>query len=82
MKRETAGRVAKPTLCAFCGHPLAPQKPRYMVVGPQGLIYGYYHSGCAEKLVLAHKGTGLQEAVPGVEVGAVIPPAREETLPW
>lgn len=82
MKRKVAGRVAPPVVCAFCGHPLAPQKPRCMVVGDGGKIWGYYHAGCAEKLVLAHKGTGIQRELPGVEVGAVIPPAREETLPW
>lgn len=82
MNRKTAGRVAKPIDCAFCGHPLAPQKPRCMVVGPEGMIWGYYHAGCAEKLVITHKTAGIQHELPGVEVGAVIPKPREETLPW
>lgn len=82
MRRKTAGRVAKPIDCKFCGQPLAPQKPRCMVVGDDGTILGYFHAGCAEKLVLAHKAVGVQAEIPGVQVGQVIPKPREETLPW
>lgn len=82
MRRKTAGRVAKPVVCQFCGHPLAPQKPRQMIVDNGGKIWGYYHAGCAEKVVLTHQGVGIQRELPGVEVGQVIPKPREETLPW
>lgn len=82
MKRHRAYKVSKPVVCEFCGNPLAPQKPRCMVVGNDGMIMGYFHSGCAEKLVLAHKATGIQAEIPGMRVGSVIPKPREETLPW
>lgn len=74
--------MAKPIDCEFCGQPLAPQKPRCMIVGDDGVIRGYFHAGCAEKLVLAHKAKAVQHELVGFEVGLVIPKPREETLPW
>lgn len=82
MKRRTAGRVFKPGACEFCGKALAPQKPKCMVVGDDGVIRGYFHTGCAEKLVAGFRAKGVQHGLPGLAVGQVIPKPREETLPW
>lgn len=82
MKRRTAGRSAKPRLCAFCGHMIAEGRPAFLVAHKSGRLTGEYHAGCAEKLVLAGRAhsAAVQEVL-GEEYGRILS-AREETLPW
>lgn len=82
MKRRTAGRVAKPRLCAYCQSPLAERRPVYLLATTAGTIVGPYHAGCAERVVLAGKKNPISnDLAPYAErFGEMVP--REETLPW
>lgn len=82
MKRKTAGRVAKPRICAKCGAPIAEQRPVFLLTAGSGQIVGPYHAGCAERIhidVMKLVDVDLGEAK---QYGRIVPPAREETLPW
>lgn len=82
MKRRTAGRVAKPRICAYCQSPLAERRPVYLLATTAGTIVGPYHAGCAERVVLSRRKGDAVVKVEGDPYGMLLPHAREETLPW
>lgn len=82
MSRNRSVPPLQPKRCAFCDGILSERRPPFVVALPNGMIYGRYHAGCAEKLVLAHKGKKIQLPLPGEIVGVDHLEAREERLPW
>lgn len=82
MNRRTAGRVAKPRICAGCQGVMTERRPVFLVATTAGTIVGPYHAGCAERVVLAAKRNPISnDLAPYAErFGEMVP--REETLPW
>lgn len=68
-------------ICAQCGHPIAEQRPVFLVGTPSGHIVGPFHAGCAEHISL---GMRRGRAAIGLGMGETYgtwPSIREETLP-
>lgn len=82
MKRRTAGRVAKPRICAYCQSPLAERRPVFLLATTAGTIVGPYHAGCAERVVIASDEIRNRGLEPAASFGRIVHPPREETLPW
>lgn len=82
MRRKRGGKVTKPRICAFCNAAIADQRPSFLVATEKGQVIGPYHAGCAERLVLVHKGKKEMERTPGATNYGTILSVREETLPW
>lgn len=82
MKRRTAGRSAKPRVCALCGGLMPASRPIYLVHTLAGTIVGPYHSGCAWKLAEESKRRPIVAITEAEKASAYGFMAREETLPW
>lgn len=82
MRRRTAGKVAKPRMCAFCNTPMMAQRPVFLLATTAGSIVGPYHAGCAERIVLASDEIRNRGLLGHTQYGRIVSPPREETLPW
>lgn len=82
MRRRTAGKVAKPRICAYCNAPMMAQRPVFLVATTAGSIVGPYHAGCAERIALANKNAIVTKEIPGTNYGQLPLLPREGTLPW
>lgn len=80
-RRRFGGPDGVQRVCAFCGHGIPEQRPVYLVGERFGNIVGPYHAGCAEKLVLVHKGKPEMPRPNASQVYGTFPSRREETLP-
>jgi len=82
MKRQTAGRVARPRVCARCKGLISESRPVYLVFDNGGKIVGPYHAGCAERIKMDPLNMYQQgELLPEV-FGKVIERTRLEDEPW
>lgn len=68
--------------CTFCLAPISVNRPVFLVGTPSGRIVGPYHAGCAERVALMASRKVEEREPRGEDFGRIIPPAREETLPW
>lgn len=67
--------------CLECGHPLAPQRPVFLVGEPSGRIMGPFHAGCAERVVLRAKKKKKAEELSAIHQLGIWPSRREEEVP-
>lgn len=82
MTAKRGSGTAKLRICAFCGFPMARERPVFLVAMPDNRIVGPLHAGCAERSVIASEEIRARGLEPAIEFGRIIHAAREETLPW
>jgi hypothetical protein len=67
-------------MCAYCGVPLFPEVPVYLVTMADGTLVGPYHADCAAKIRLRGKTLKPGEKLAGLKFGKVYDHLAQEEL--
>lgn len=82
MTHKTAGRVARPRVCARCKGPISEIRPVFLIADNGGKIVGPYHAGCAERVKLDNQREVVQGSLSDEFWGMIASKPTEEGEPW
>ena len=82
MTHRTAGRVARPRVCARCKGPISESRPVFLVYDNGGRIVGPYHAGCAARVKMDAAANNPWAKITPEVFGQIVPKPDQEAEPW
>ena len=82
MSRSRYVRPLQPKLCQRCHGVMSERRPVYLCRDENGRIYGPFHAGCAERVVIQYRADKARELRAVESSPSTAMESREETLPW